>query len=104
LGGAQEAVAAKIEEQIKFVAWWDANVQDAGGDRQSPEALLQPRNDAFSVEEATDLTGMTKYRVSRLNAALEKLDPYRQLSARPAISAHLREGDARTLLNNGERA
>jgi hypothetical protein len=44
------------------VKWWDANVQDAGGDRQSSKALTGDAVNALSCPEAEKLTGMKQQR------------------------------------------
>ena len=83
--------------------WWDANVPDAGGDRQSSKALAALPANALSRDQAEALTGMKHQRVSDLKKSLDKLDLYRQCLLSPQYRrAHLREGDARTLLNKGE--
>src|SRR5258708_35793246 len=50
----------KIEEQRKFVAWWDGAVERKGGDEKR-----KPRT-RLSVIDAQDLTGMKQQRVSDL--------------------------------------
>jgi hypothetical protein len=73
----EQAVDAKIEEQRKFIVWWDAQVQKAGGDRQSEvsKALAGSAADALlPVRRAEEDTGMPHQRVSDLRAALEE-DP-----------------------------
>jgi hypothetical protein len=58
-------------EQHKFVAWWGATVQNAGGDRQSKKALAGNTANGLPRKEAEHLTGMKHQRVSDLgiNAA-----------------------------------
>jgi len=48
-----------------FVGWWDASVQDAGGDRQSKKALFQTGNNALSVPQAEKKTSISAVQVSR---------------------------------------
>jgi len=76
------------------------SLRDPGGDQKS---LSRVCNNGLSAQEATDLTGLKPYRVTRLKEALAKLDLDRQCLLGPQYRrAHLREGDARTLLNKGE--
>jgi phage N-6-adenine-methyltransferase len=92
------AVEEKIEEQLKFRAWWDANVRDAGNPQLTEGAV-----NCLSCKEAEELTGIRQQRVSDLKKALDKIDLYRQCLLGPVYRrAHLKEGDARTLLNQGE--
>jgi hypothetical protein len=94
----EKAVDAKIEEQQKFVAWWDSAVHSAG----QPEKN-SPRSRLILCHDAERLTGMKHQRVSDLRKSLNKIDLYRQLLIAPEYRrAHLKEGDARTLLNQGE--
>jgi phage N-6-adenine-methyltransferase len=96
----EKAVEGKIEEQHKFVAWWDANVRDAG---QPSKELSGIADNSLSALEAEKITGMKPRRVSDLRKSLNNGELYRQLLIGPEYRrAHLREGDARTLLNQGE--
>ena len=100
--GTQKALAAFPANafcavEAKNLAW---RGPVEGGRPSKTVADLQP---FLCADETTDITGMKKYRVSRLKDALEKLDLYRQCLLGPQYRrAHLREGDARTLLNKGE--
>jgi hypothetical protein len=47
----EQAVEAKIQEQIEFVAWWKKNVRRAGGD-----PLAQRKANGLSVERAEEQT------------------------------------------------
>jgi N6-adenosine-specific RNA methylase IME4 len=68
----EDAVAAYVREQEQFVAWWDANVEEVGGDRQSKKALLQARNNGrVSAQDAETQTGISKWQVSRWRSWLE---------------------------------
>jgi phage N-6-adenine-methyltransferase len=71
----EEAVDYKIEEQRKFVAWWGATVQRAGGDRQSQHS---PRTRLMLCSEAERLTGMRQQRVSDMGKRLQSPDQYRR--------------------------
>jgi hypothetical protein len=66
------AVDAKIEEQRKFVAWWQGHVRGAGNPQLSENA------DNCTVSRAEELTGLSKQRVSEMRAKLKRPDKYRQ--------------------------
>jgi hypothetical protein len=53
----EEAVDAKIEEQIRFVAWWKGAVRGKGEKANS-------RDRGYFVSEAEQLTGMSHQRVA----------------------------------------
>jgi hypothetical protein len=59
----EQAVEDKIEEQLKFRAWRDANVRDAG---QPSKELAEAAANSLPRDEAEKLTGLKPYRVSRL--------------------------------------
>jgi phage N-6-adenine-methyltransferase len=85
-----EAVDAKIAEQVKFVAWWTANVRRAGGDQKSEarKSLLPVgNNDRLTAEQAEDETGMSPPQVSRLGTALEDQEGYRDQLLGPEFYA-----------------
>jgi hypothetical protein len=69
----EKAVDAKIDEQRKFVAWWNGAVRSKGerGNLKSPGTRL-------FVEDAEDVTGMKQQRVSDLGKRLAKPDKYRE--------------------------
>jgi hypothetical protein len=70
----EEAVDAKIAEQVRFVAWWDAKVRSQGEARKKEESR-DPG--LLSRRDAEKQTGMAHQRVSDLAASLEKPDAYR---------------------------
>src|SRR6516165_10204415 len=70
----EEAVDAKIAEQIQFIAWWYANVTvNHGGNRQKQVSGTR----YLSYREAERLTGMKQPRVSELRSWLQHPDEYR---------------------------
>jgi hypothetical protein len=94
----EAAVEGKIEEQQKFIAWWDVSVREDGRPGNGP----RPRT-VLTAPQAEDLTGIRKQRVADLRKSLSRLDLYRQLLLGPIYRrAHLKGGDARTLLKQGE--
>jgi hypothetical protein len=73
----EEAVDAKIEEQINFVAWWKGNVSIGhGGDRKSENQ--EPRSRFLKLADAERLTGMPQQRVSDLAKRLAQPKKYRE--------------------------
>lgn|SRR5262249_3698140 len=71
----EEAVDLKIEEQGRFVAWWNGNVQRPGGDRQSKKHSPGTR---LMLSDAEKLTGMKQQRVSALRKWLQRPEEYRR--------------------------
>jgi hypothetical protein len=69
------AVEDMIADQRDFLAWWDARVRDKGGERWIDVAVRQ--HQGLSVEEATELTGIQKWQVSRWRTKLAKEVAYR---------------------------
>jgi hypothetical protein len=71
----EQAVDAKIAEQMQFVAWWYANVSvNHGGNRQQAQ-VSETRY--LPYREAERLTGMKQPRVSELNSWLQHPEEYR---------------------------
>jgi DNA N-6-adenine-methyltransferase (Dam) len=69
----EEAVDLKIEEQRRFVAWWQGAVRGAGQPgKNSPGSRLMP------CPKAEALTGMRQQRVSDLRQRLERPEKYRR--------------------------
>jgi phage N-6-adenine-methyltransferase len=66
----ERAVAGKIEEQLRFIAWWGANVTRTG-----PRKLN--RGHGLILAEAEELTGMKQQRVSDLAKRLADTEKYR---------------------------
>jgi len=65
-----EAVDAKIEDQISYLVWWDAKVREKG-----ERANVAERG--HFVRDVYDDTGITKQQVSRWRKSLEEPDRYR---------------------------
>jgi hypothetical protein len=65
-----------IADQKDFVAWWDDNVTpgQSPGTNQWSVADRQP---TISADDATKLTGIQKWQVSRWRTALAAEDAYR---------------------------
>jgi hypothetical protein len=57
------AVAPNIEEQLKFRAWWDAHVRDAG---QPSKELAEDAVNTLPRDEAEKLTGMKRLTIAAL--------------------------------------
>lgn len=71
----EAAVDAKIEEQVRFVAWWKGNIRSQGEARKKKEN----RDPGFlSVDDAEQLTGMSQQRVADLVKRLAKPAKYRE--------------------------
>jgi phage N-6-adenine-methyltransferase len=68
----EEAVDAKIDEQRRFVGWWDSAVREGG----RPNKNL-PSTREVSMRDAEKLTGMRNQRVSDLGKRLTNPDKYR---------------------------
>jgi ParB family chromosome partitioning protein len=69
----EKAVDLKIDEQRRFVAWWDANVRDGGRPSQKP-----PENaGGFPRTQAEKLTGIPNQRKSDMSKWLDEPDEYR---------------------------
>jgi phage N-6-adenine-methyltransferase len=66
----EKAVDAKIDEQRKFITWWDASVRGKGKKANN-------RDSGYFVAEAESLTGMKQQRVSDLKKRLVQPDKYR---------------------------
>jgi hypothetical protein len=95
----EEAVEGKIQEQQKFTAWRKSVIRDEGRPAENGDGTVT----VLSEEEINDLTGINKKQAQRIRDSLAELDLYRQLLLGPVYRrAHLKEGDARTLLNTGE--
>jgi DNA N-6-adenine-methyltransferase (Dam) len=63
----EQAVDAKVEEQRKFYAWWQAGVAHGGGSKNRDRG-------SYSLDQAEKLTGMKQQRVSDLGKWLNKPD------------------------------
>lgn len=68
------AIDDKIEEQHKFVAWWDETVRPAGQPKKNSggTAII-----LFSEPEAHELTGMNSDRTRKVRRNLENVPKYR---------------------------
>jgi len=67
----EKAVDAKIEEQIRFVAWWKGSVAHGGGSKNRERG-------SYSLRDAEHLTGMSQQRVSDLTKRLALPAKYRE--------------------------
>jgi hypothetical protein len=74
-----QAVEAKLEEQRKFVRWWDEKVARKGADvgRGRPLDIADRR--LLSVEQAEQLTGINKQQVSKWRKRLQEPEKYREI-------------------------
>jgi phage N-6-adenine-methyltransferase len=84
----EKAVDDKIEEQRKFVAWWDVSVRTDGRPTKNG-----PRSRTVSVTDATELTGIAKQRVSDLKKRLAQPDRYRDRLLGAAYRAAMLEAE-----------
>jgi phage N-6-adenine-methyltransferase len=92
----EDAVDAKIEEQCKFVAWWNGAVGGRGG-------YKKPRSRFLALTDAEDLTGMKQQRVSDLGRRLRQPDKYRErLLGAEFLAALLEAVDVRGTKGTGE--
>lgn len=66
----EQAVDQKIEEQIEFIQWWKDNVRGPGKSNYSRPGI-------FGLDEAEELTGITKEQVSKWKKRLTDRDKYR---------------------------
>lgn len=66
----EQAVDQKIEEQIEFVQWWKDNVRGPGKANYSRPGI-------FGLDQAEELTGITKEQVSKWRKRLADRDKYR---------------------------
>jgi hypothetical protein len=66
------AVEDMIADQRDFVTWWDEHVRDAGN-----PALIVADRQQLTADDATKLTGIQKWQVSRWRTALQNEDAYR---------------------------
>jgi hypothetical protein len=69
----EHAIDAKIGEQHKFVAWWNANVRNSGNPQLTAVAV-----NYITVPQAQELTGMRQQRVSDLGKRLANAQEYRE--------------------------
>lgn len=96
----EAAVDAKIIEQVKFVAWWDANVTDRGGGNPT---VPRSRDGALPMREAEKLTGITNQRKSALRTQLGNPDAYRKhLLGAAYLAAYLEMPAVRGTQGTGE--
>jgi phage N-6-adenine-methyltransferase len=96
----EEAVDIKIDEQIKFVAWWHANVRKAGQPRKE---LTGTAVNSLSVAQAEKLTGMKQQRVSELGKRLQDVEAYRNhLLGAMYFAAYLKIPPPRGTFGTGE--
>jgi phage N-6-adenine-methyltransferase len=92
----EQAVHAKIDEQIKFVAWWDANIAHGGGSKNRERG-------SYSLSQAEDLTGMKQQRVSDLGKRLADREKYHaRLLGAAYQTAMLEAGNVRGTQGTGE--
>jgi hypothetical protein len=70
----EEAVDAKIAQQVGFVAWWKANVTGQG----TRTDLSRDRGKSLPMRKAEKETGMANQRVSDLAVSLGEPDIYRE--------------------------
>lgn len=71
----EKAVDEKIEDQTEFVRWWRETVSVRHGAGRGNKKVTDPG--CFSVDDAEDLTGITKQQVSKWAKALKDRDKYR---------------------------
>lgn len=71
----ETAIDAKIDEQHKFVGWWEGVV---GANRGAGRGKKNRVPGSFSLDDAEHLTGMRQQRVSDLGKRLTKPDKYRR--------------------------
>lgn len=74
----EQAIDAKIEEQIEFVRWWDERVT-AGRNAQLKNSVVTDTVTTIAIEEAEKLTGFSKMQVSRIRKRLQDVEKYRDL-------------------------
>jgi hypothetical protein len=97
----EQAVDAKIAEQIKFIAWWYANVSiNYGGDRKHHQVS---GSRYLPYREAERLTGMKQPRISELRQRLQHPDEYRLHLLGAAYRAAMLEAIPTCRLGHGGR-
>ncbi len=67
------AIDAKLEDQTEFVRWWKESVREKG-ERSN---VADPRH--LTVDQATELTGITKQQVSKWRRRLKDPEKYRAM-------------------------
>lgn len=72
----EEAIAAKIEDQLEFLSWWDTNVRVDG--RPKTCADLSTLSPLLTLDQAETLTKISHQQVSRWRKALKNQEAYRQ--------------------------
>jgi hypothetical protein len=80
----QKAARWMVEEQIEFVAWWDAHVgvrQSPGGKDRASNADLRSMLPATKAETAT---GIAQQQVSRWRKELKVVQRYRERLRKPS--------------------
>lgn len=96
----EAAVDAKLDECLKFVAWWKANVSDKGGGNPT---VPRSRDGALRMKDAEDLTGMANQRVSDLARDLSNIEKFRDyLLGTEYRAAYLEGKDRRADLQTGQ--
>jgi hypothetical protein len=68
----EEAIEAKIDDQVEFVRWWDERVRPAGR-----RAIIADR-EIISADDAEASTGVTPKQVSRWRKKLKDPKKYRE--------------------------
>jgi phage N-6-adenine-methyltransferase len=95
----EAAVDDKILEQVKFVAWWDANVRDGGRPSEKRPATAG----GLPMRDAEKLTGITNQRKSALRTQLGNPEAYRKhLLGAAYLAAYLEMPAVRGTQGTGE--
>ena len=83
----ETAVEQKMEDQAEFVRWWGEKVRPPGQARNVPDRRQ------YSVEESTNLTGITKQQVSKWGRRLQEPEKYRAMLYGAAYAKAMAEAD-----------